>query len=123
AGGGGGGGGGGGRGAGGARRAARRVASSQLVQCSLYGCDPYWGRILSELGISGAWFDPERVDIAYNGIVVCRDGVTAPHDASALAAAMAGRDIEIACHLHAGTGEAEMLFTDLTPAYIAESMT
>ena len=26
-----------------ARRAARSVANSQLVQCSLYGCDPYWG--------------------------------------------------------------------------------
>ena len=32
-----------------ARRAARTVAASQLVQCSLYGQDPYWGRVLSEL--------------------------------------------------------------------------
>ena len=39
-----------------------RVASSQLVQCSLYGKDPYWGRVLSELGVSGAVFDPEQVD-------------------------------------------------------------
>ena len=53
------------------RRAA--VASSQLVQCSLYGKDPYWGRVLSELGASGAWFDPEQVDIAYQGITVCRE--------------------------------------------------
>ncbi len=43
-----------------ARRAARGVASSQLVQCSLYGADPYWGRVLSELGASGAQFDPEQ---------------------------------------------------------------
>ena len=51
-----------------ARTAARAVARSQLVQCSLYGNDPYWGRVLSELGASGARFDPERVDIAYQGI-------------------------------------------------------
>jgi glutamate N-acetyltransferase/amino-acid N-acetyltransferase len=106
-----------------ARRAARRVASSQLVQCSLYGADPYWGRVLSELGISGASFDPEQVEIAYNGIVVCRDGVSTPHDHDALAVEMAKREIELTCDLHAGASGAEMLFTDLTPAYIAENMT
>ena len=58
-------------------RASRRaaVADSQLVQCSLNGDDPYWGRVLSELGASGAFIDPERVDIAYNGVTVCRDGI------------------------------------------------
>ena len=101
--------------------AARTVASSQLVQCSLYGCDPYWGRVLSELGASGAIFDPERVDIAYNGIVVCRDGVAAPHDDRGRTA-MEQRDIEIACDLHAGDGDATMLFTDLTHAYVDENM-
>jgi glutamate N-acetyltransferase/amino-acid N-acetyltransferase len=105
-----------------ARVAARPVASSQLVQCSLYGQDPYWGRVLSELGASGATFDPERVDIAYNGIVVCRDGIAAAHDQSALAAVMEGRDIEITCDLHAGNGEAAVLFTDLTHAYVDENM-
>jgi glutamate N-acetyltransferase/amino-acid N-acetyltransferase len=104
-----------------ARRAARKVASSQLVQCSLYGCDPYWGRVLSELGTSGAQFDPEQVAIAYNGITVCRDGIAAPHDESALATSMTGRDIQITCDLHAGAGRAAMRFTDLTHAYIDEN--
>ena len=105
-----------------ARRAARAVASSQLVQCSLYGQDPYWGRILSELGASGTWFDPERVAIAYNGVTVCRDGIAALHDETALAAAMAGREIEITCDLHQGMGRASMRFTDLTHAYVDENM-
>jgi glutamate N-acetyltransferase/amino-acid N-acetyltransferase len=103
-------------------RAARAVAGSRLVQCSLYGQDPYWGRVLSELGASGALLDPERVDIAYNGITVCRDGVASDHDADALAAAMAGRDIEIRCHLHVGPGEAEIFGADLTHAYVDENM-
>jgi len=105
-----------------ARRAARGVAASQLVQCSLYGQDPYWGRVLSELGASGAFLDPERVDIAYNGITVCRDGVAALHDETAVQASMTGRDIEIVCDLHAGRGEAVVRFTDLTHAYIDENM-
>lgn len=104
-----------------ARRAARAVAASQLVQCSLYGCDPYWGRILSELGASGATLDPERVDIAYNDVTVCRDGVAAPHDAAALATVMAGREIDVYCDLRAGQGAATVLFTDLTHAYIDEN--
>ncbi len=104
-----------------ARLAARGVASSQLVQCSLYGADPYWGRVLSELGASGAVFDPERVDIAYNGITVCRDGVAVAHDDAALAAVMAQRDIEITCDLHAGTDHTAVRFTDLTHAYVDEN--
>lgn len=104
-----------------ARRAARAVAASQLVQCSLYGADPYWGRILSELGASGAHLDPERVDIAYNGITVARCGVATSHDEDALEAAMGERDIEIVCDLHDGMGHAAVRFTDLTHAYIDEN--
>jgi glutamate N-acetyltransferase/amino-acid N-acetyltransferase len=105
-----------------ARLAARTVASSQLVQCSLFGQDPYWGRIISELGVSGAVFDPERVTIAYDGIVVCEHGVAAAHDADAVAKVMEQRTLEISCDLHAGNGEATMLFTDLTHAYVDENM-
>ncbi len=104
-----------------ARRAARAVASSQLVQCSLYGSDPYWGRVLSELGASGAIFDPEKTVISYNGFTVCRDGVAAPHDSKSLAATMTARDILIECKLNAGDQQATMHFTDLTHAYIDEN--
>jgi glutamate N-acetyltransferase/amino-acid N-acetyltransferase len=105
-----------------ARRAARAVAGSQLVQCSLYGRDPYWGRVLSELGASGAWFDPERVDISYNGVTVCRQGIAALHDETALEQAMDQREIEIACELHEGMGQAQVRFTDLTHGYVDENM-
>jgi glutamate N-acetyltransferase/amino-acid N-acetyltransferase len=105
-----------------ARRAARKVAESQLVQCSVYGADPYWGRIVSELGSSGADFDQARVTVSYGGVEVCRDGIAADHDGVAVAAHMAGRDIDITADLHLGDGRAAMLFTDLTPGYIDENM-
>ncbi len=104
-----------------ARTAARAVANSQLVQCSLNGADPYWGRILSELGASGAHLDPERVDIAYNGVTVCRDGIACDHDAAALEREMSGHDIEISCDLRSAHGEATVLTTDLSHAYIDEN--
>jgi glutamate N-acetyltransferase/amino-acid N-acetyltransferase len=104
-----------------ARVAARAVANSQLVQCSLNGGDAYWGRVLSELGASGAFIDPEQVDIAYNGVTICRDGIACEHDASALAEHMAGREIEITCNLRQAHGEATVLTTDLSHAYIDEN--
>ena len=110
-----------------AQRAARAVASSQLVQCSLYGKDPYWGRIMSELGASGAEFDPERVDISYRAlqegsVTPCRNGIASGHDGATLGRIMQLRDIEIICDLHNGNGEAHMWFTDLTHAYVDENM-
>jgi glutamate N-acetyltransferase/amino-acid N-acetyltransferase len=102
-------------------RAARGVAGSQLVQCSLNGEDPYWGRVLSELGASGAHIDPERVDISYGGVTVCRDGIACDHDAEALRKVMAAHDIEIRCDLRLGAAEARILTTDLSHAYIDEN--
>jgi glutamate N-acetyltransferase/amino-acid N-acetyltransferase len=105
-----------------ARRAARRVAESQLCKCSWYGGDPYWGRIVSELGASGAAFDPDRVAVAYGDIVVCAGGVATAHDAEALSAVMAGNRIVVAADLGLGDGAAELLTCDLTPGYIDENM-
>jgi glutamate N-acetyltransferase / amino-acid N-acetyltransferase len=104
-----------------ARRAARAVAASQLVQCSLNGEDPYWGRVLSELGASGAQFDQENVEIAYNGLIACRRGIAATGDPSALEAVMKEKELHIECDLQAGSDTATMLFTDLSHAYIDEN--
>jgi glutamate N-acetyltransferase/amino-acid N-acetyltransferase len=105
-----------------ARRAARKIAESQLVQCSLYGADPYWGRIVSELGSSGAAVDPDRVSISYGGVEVCRGGVACEHDGASLLATMAERNIELNADLGLGDGRAVVTTTDLTPEYIAENM-
>ena len=104
-----------------ALHAARAVANSQLVQCSLNGGDPYWGRVLSELGASGTSFDPEKVDISYGDVTVCRDGVAAAHDADQLASVMASEQLVITCDLHEGGAEAGITTTDLSHAYIDEN--
>jgi glutamate N-acetyltransferase / amino-acid N-acetyltransferase len=104
-----------------ARCAARAVAESQLVQCSLNGADPYWGRVLSELGASGAMFDPERVEISYGDVVVCRDGVHADHDAAQLETVMSELFITVTCNLNAGDQQSKVVTTDLSHAYIDEN--
>jgi glutamate N-acetyltransferase/amino-acid N-acetyltransferase len=106
-----------------AHRAARRVADSLLVKCSFNGADPYWGRLVSELGSAGVAFDPDRVSVAYGGVTVCRDGVAADHDAAAVAAHMAGRHLRVRCDLGLGSGAGVVLTTDLGYGYIDENRT
>ncbi|MDA8310376.1 MAG: bifunctional glutamate N-acetyltransferase/amino-acid acetyltransferase ArgJ [Actinomycetota bacterium] len=106
-----------------AHAAARKVASSLLVKCSLNGADPYWGRVVSELGSAGVAFDLARTSVAYGGILVCVQGEAAAHDAGALASHMAGRTVEIACDLGMGDGVGAVLATDLGHGYIDENRT
>lgn len=111
---------------------ARRCANSQLIKCSWYGCDPYWGRIASECGVSGVAFDADTLTIAYGDHVVYRHGEPQqlpagdPSDdtpaAKALRDYMQGRQLLVRIDLGQGEGEATVVTTDLTPGYIAENM-
>jgi glutamate N-acetyltransferase/amino-acid N-acetyltransferase len=106
-----------------AGRGARKIAESQLVKCSFYGEDPYWGRIVSELGSAGITFDPARVSVAYGGVTVCAGGVEASrYDSRALKKAMAQPSIELVADLGLGDGEGAVLTVDLTHGYIDENM-
>ncbi|HUY22243.1 MAG TPA: bifunctional glutamate N-acetyltransferase/amino-acid acetyltransferase ArgJ [Acidimicrobiales bacterium] len=106
-----------------AHRAARKVAESQLVKCSLNGEDPYWGRVVSELGSAGVTFDLDRVEVSYGGVAVCRQGVAVAHDEATVRAHMAGRALELRCDLGLGPGAAAVLTTDLGYGYIDENRT
>lgn len=104
-----------------AELAVRRIATSALVKCSLNGADPYWGRLLSEAGSSGAAFELDRVRVCYGGIEVCRDGVGVPHDTEAVRAHMAGRVVSVLVDLGLGVHRAAMLTSDLSEGYIIEN--
>jgi len=102
--------------------AARKIAESQLVKCSWYGLDPYWGRLASEAGSAGVTFEQHLVAVAYGGVTVAAGGVGIEHDAEAVAAHMAGRHLDVVVDLGVGTGRAHVLTNDLTHAYIDENM-
>ncbi len=77
---------------------------------------------MSELGISGAAFDLDRVSIAYGGEVVCREGVEVPHDRERTLTHLAQRRVEVTCDLGLGNEEATIITTDLGHGYIDENM-
>lgn len=106
-----------------AHLAAKKVADSLLVKCSLNGADPYWGRVASDLGSAGVEFDMECLSISYGPTAVCRAGVAAAHDGTAVAEHLAGPLVEINCDLGIGTGTGVVMGVDLGPGYIEENRT
>ena len=104
-----------------ARIAAKNIVENNLVKCSWYGGDPYWGRLMAAAGSAGVEMDVARSFVAYGGIKVARGGVGIDHDGQALAEHMMGDEVQIEVHLGAGHGTAKMIGIDLGPGYIKEN--
>jgi len=96
----------------------RSVARNNLLKCALAGADPNWGRVLSAVGTTDAVFDPDRLNVAMNGVWVCRGG--APGDDRSKVD-LSGKDVTITVDLSAGPHSAVILTTDLTEAYVHEN--
>jgi glutamate N-acetyltransferase / amino-acid N-acetyltransferase len=97
---------------------ARTVARDSLVKTALFGCDPNWGRIAAAAGYAGADLDPDRLDVAINGVTLCRGGVVTGDPA---ATDLTGPEVVVEVGLGLGDGTAEILTTDLSHAYVEEN--
>src|SRR5438445_6650003 len=104
-----------------ARAAAKAIAENNLVKCSWYGGDPYWGRLLAAAGSAGVAFDVPKSRVGYGGIIVAKGGVGVPHDGQALAEHMMGEEFDIEVHLGTGKGAAKVIGIDLGPGYMREN--
>jgi glutamate N-acetyltransferase/amino-acid N-acetyltransferase len=104
-----------------ARIAAKNIVENNLVKCSWYGGDPYWGRLMAAAGSAGVDLDVAKSRVAYGGIVVASGGAGVEHDGIALARHMMGDEVEIEVHLGAGQASARMIGIDLGPGYIKEN--
>jgi glutamate N-acetyltransferase / amino-acid N-acetyltransferase len=98
--------------------AGRAVARSALVKCAIAGEDANWGRILAAVGTTDAVFEPERLNVAINGVWVCRSGC-AGDDRSKVD--LRPRDVTITVDLSAGPHAVTIRTTDLTAAYVHEN--
>jgi glutamate N-acetyltransferase/amino-acid N-acetyltransferase len=102
-----------------ALKVAKAIAHSPLVKTAWAGCDPNWGRLAAAIGYSGARIDPDRFDIDFGNLAICRDGGRAPeYDETAAHAYISQREFSISIDLHQGSGSCLFWTTDLTHEYI-----
>ncbi|MGL5817368.1 MAG: bifunctional glutamate N-acetyltransferase/amino-acid acetyltransferase ArgJ [Phycicoccus sp.] len=97
---------------------ARAVARNTLVKCAVFGEDPNWGRVLAAVGTTTAAFDPAALDVAMNGVQVCRAGGVG-EDRTLVD--LTGRQVHVEIELHAGDAAATVWTNDLTHDYVHEN--
>ncbi|NHC14063.1 bifunctional glutamate N-acetyltransferase/amino-acid acetyltransferase ArgJ [Motilibacter deserti] len=96
----------------------RAIARSNLLKCAIYGEDPNWGRVLAAVGTTQAQFDPQQVDVSFQGVKVCVAGEPGePRDL----VRFDGRDVSIRVDLHAGPESVTIWTNDLTVDYVHEN--
>ncbi|WP_329624453.1 bifunctional glutamate N-acetyltransferase/amino-acid acetyltransferase ArgJ [Streptomyces sp. NBC_01255] len=96
----------------------RSIARNNLLKCAIHGEDPNWGRVLSAIGTTRAAFDPDRLNVAINGVWVCRNG-SVGEDRELVD--MRYREVTITADLAAGSESAVIWANDLTADYVHEN--
>jgi glutamate N-acetyltransferase/amino-acid N-acetyltransferase len=96
----------------------RSIARSNLFKAAVFGKDPNWGRVLASIGTTDAAFDPADLDVAMNGVWVCRgsEPFEPPEKVS-----FEGRDVSVTVDLKSGPARATVWTNDLTHAYVHEN--
>ena len=94
---------------------AEGAGRSNLFKAAIFGNDPNWGRVLASIGTTNAAFDPADLDVAMNGVWVCRNSGPAEDPASI---DLKPRKVTITIDLKSGSSEATFWTNDLTNAYV-----
>ncbi|MER5946098.1 bifunctional glutamate N-acetyltransferase/amino-acid acetyltransferase ArgJ [Streptomyces sp. NPDC001904] len=96
----------------------RSIARNNLLKCAIHGEDPNWGRVLSAIGTTKAAFEPDQLNVAINGVWVCKNGgVGEDRDQ----VDMRYREVVVTADLAAGTETATIWTNDLTADYVHEN--
>ena len=96
----------------------RSVARSNLFKAAIFGNDPNWGRVLASIGTTSATFDPADLDVAMNGVWVCRRSTPAEDPATV---DLTPREVSVTIDLKSGDARATVWTNDLTHAYVHEN--
>jgi glutamate N-acetyltransferase/amino-acid N-acetyltransferase len=96
----------------------RSVARSNLFKAAVFGKDPNWGRVLASVGTTQAAFDPADLDVAMNGVWVCKNSTPAEDPATV---DLEPRSVTVTIDLKSGDATATVWTNDLTHAYVHEN--
>ena len=105
-----------------ARILAKSVICSSLTKAAIYGHDANWGRILCALGYSGVDFDPEKVELFFEGegkrIAIYRDGRGTDYSEEEAGRLLSLPEVRILVDMKSGEEEATAWGCDLTLDYV-----
>ncbi|MBU2537185.1 MAG: bifunctional glutamate N-acetyltransferase/amino-acid acetyltransferase ArgJ [Proteobacteria bacterium] len=102
-----------------ADQAARTVANSNLVKTAFFGEDANWGRIIAALGRSGAEFDQQKVDIAFDDVFMVKHGLGQGAKVEAFATAVLKKpEFVVTIDLHVGKGSKDIYTCDFSLDYV-----
>jgi glutamate N-acetyltransferase/amino-acid N-acetyltransferase len=96
----------------------RSIARSNLFKAAVFGNDPNWGRVLASIGTTRAVFDPADLDVAMNGVWVCRSSAPAADPGTV---DLTPREVTVTVQLKSGNARATVWTNDLTHAYVHEN--
>jgi glutamate N-acetyltransferase/amino-acid N-acetyltransferase len=103
----------------GAISAARTIANSALVKTAFFGEDANWGRIIAALGRSECYFQPDRVSIAFDDVVMVDNGLGLGKEVEAAASeVLKHKEFTVTVDLRDGMETAEVLTCDFTYDYV-----
>ena len=105
-----------------ARILAKSVICSSLTKAAIFGHDANWGRILCALGYSGAQFDPEQLELFFEGggkrIQIYKDGVATDYSEEEATVILSQPEVTVVVDMKNGTEEATAWGCDLSYDYV-----
>lgn len=105
-----------------ARILAKSVICSSLTKAAIFGHDANWGRILCALGYSGANFDPENMELYYQGasnsMLIYKDGAGTDYSEEEASKILSEEEVRIIADMKMGNETATAWGCDLTFDYV-----
>ena len=100
----------------------KSVITSSLTKAAVFGHDANWGRILCAMGYSGADFDPEIVDIYFEGeagkLRIVENGCATDYSEEAATEILSGKHVKAVLDVKQGEEKATAYGCDLTFDYV-----
>ena len=105
-----------------ARTLAKSVICSSLSKAAIFGHDCNFGRFLCALGYSGVQFDPDQVDLFFEGngkrIQVFGDGAPKAYSEEEATELLSAPEVTVYVDMHMGSEEATAWGCDLSYDYV-----
>lgn len=102
-----------------ARQVARHVSNSLLVKTAVHGCSPNWGRLVMAAGTAGVMFDPAKLEIRFDDVVVVRKGVAVGGSSEELAREVMGQaEYHVGIGIGSGPAKSSCIFCDIGDTYV-----